>query len=61
LRELVPDLPAHVEAAIMRALARARADRFNTIASFVSALRANVGMSAQKPSIARPPPSEGTR
>jgi serine/threonine-protein kinase len=46
LRELVPDLPAHVEAAIMRGLARARADRFDSMASFVGALRANVGMSA---------------
>jgi serine/threonine-protein kinase len=46
LRELVANLPAHVEAAIMRALARARADRFDSMASFVGALRANVGMSA---------------
>jgi serine/threonine protein kinase len=39
LRELVADLPAHVEAAIKRALARARADRFDSMASFVARVR----------------------
>jgi eukaryotic-like serine/threonine-protein kinase len=43
LRGLVADLPAHVEAAIKRALARARADRFDSMASFVGALRGGVG------------------
>jgi serine/threonine-protein kinase len=42
LRELVADLPAHVETAIKRALARARADRFDSMASFVAALRGEV-------------------
>ena len=43
LRELVADLPAHVEAAITRALSRAREDRFESIASFVGALRGEAG------------------
>jgi serine/threonine protein kinase len=43
LHELVAGVPAHVEAAIMRALARAREDRFESIASFVGALRSAVG------------------
>jgi serine/threonine-protein kinase len=42
LRELVADLPAHAETAIKRALARARADRFDSMASFVAALRGEV-------------------
>ena len=43
LRELVADVPAHVEAAIKRALARAREDRFESIAAFVGALRGDTG------------------
>ncbi len=43
LRELVADVPAHVEAAIMRALSRAREDRFDSIAAFVGALRGDAG------------------
>ena len=46
LRELVADVPAHVEAAIMRGLARARADRFDSMASFVGALRADASPAA---------------
>jgi serine/threonine-protein kinase len=42
LRELVADVPAHVEAAIARALARARDDRFDSISAFVDALTASV-------------------
>jgi serine/threonine-protein kinase len=38
LHELVADVPSHVEAAIQRALARARDDRFDSIAAFVGAL-----------------------
>jgi len=43
LCESVAGLPAHVDAAIMRGLARARADRFDSIASFVGALRGDEG------------------
>ena len=39
LQEFVADVPAQVEAAIMRALARARADRFESMEAFVGALR----------------------
>jgi serine/threonine-protein kinase len=39
LREWVADLPAHVEAAVMRGLARARTDRFDTMALFIGALQ----------------------
>jgi len=55
LREWAPEVPAHVEAAVMRALSRARADRFDSIASFVGALLgdAEVGAAA----LARPSPS----
>ena len=46
LRELVANVPANVEAAIMRGLARAREDRFDSIVSFVAALRGQAGESA---------------
>jgi serine/threonine-protein kinase len=39
LRERLAHVPAHVEAAVMRALAKDRADRFDNVAAFVSALR----------------------
>jgi serine/threonine-protein kinase len=39
LREWAANVPAHVEAAIMRGLSRARDDRCDSIASFVGALR----------------------
>ncbi len=39
LRALAGNVPAHVEAAIARALARTRDDRFDSIASFLRALR----------------------
>lgn len=42
-RELAVEVPAQVEAAIMRALARPRDARFDSIASFVEALRGSVG------------------
>jgi hypothetical protein len=38
LHELVADVPAHVEAAIMHGLARAREDRYDGIPAFVEAL-----------------------
>jgi serine/threonine-protein kinase len=43
LRELTPDVPAPVEAAIARALARERDDRFENMTSFVAALSAGAG------------------
>jgi serine/threonine-protein kinase len=43
MRPLVADLPAPVEAAIMRGLARARDERFDSVASFVAALRGEAG------------------
>jgi eukaryotic-like serine/threonine-protein kinase len=59
LRELAADVPAHVEAAIMRALARARDDRFNSISAFLGALQgAPVGDTAilgPSSSLATPP------
>ena len=42
LRELAADAPAHVEAAIMRGLARERSDRFDGIPAFLDALLGNV-------------------
>ncbi|MGB8297936.1 MAG: serine/threonine-protein kinase [Polyangia bacterium] len=39
LRERIANVPLHVEAAVMRALAKERNERFDTVASFVSALR----------------------
>jgi serine/threonine-protein kinase len=49
LRELAPDVPAHVAAAIMRGLSRERASRFDDMAAFVGALRAVAGAPAPKP------------
>jgi serine/threonine-protein kinase len=46
LREMVADVPAHVEAAIKRALSRAREDRFESIAAFIGALRGETGTAA---------------
>ncbi len=40
LRELAPDVPVDAEAAIARALSRARNDRFDSMAAFVGALGA---------------------
>jgi serine/threonine-protein kinase len=39
LREGIANVPLHVEAAVMRALAKERNERFDSVASFVSALR----------------------
>jgi serine/threonine protein kinase len=44
LRGLVANVPAHVEAAVKRALSRAREDRFESIAEFVGALRGDAGV-----------------
>ena len=50
LRDLLADMPVHVEAAIMRGLARARADRFESMEAFVGALRAEAGTAFSRPS-----------
>jgi eukaryotic-like serine/threonine-protein kinase len=44
LRELVADVPAHVEAAIMQGLARERADRLDAISAFLDALLGSVAV-----------------
>ena len=43
LHELAPDVPVPVEAAIAKALSRARDERFDSMASFMSALSASAG------------------
>jgi serine/threonine-protein kinase len=43
LGELVADLPAHVASAIMRALRQERSERFETVSSFLEALRGPAG------------------
>jgi hypothetical protein len=55
LRSWVPDVPAHVEAAVMRGLARARAERFDSMAAFITALRGNGN--AEVPAAGRSSPS----
>jgi serine/threonine protein kinase len=52
LRELAPQVPAHVEAVIMRGLAREREDRFDSMESFVAALRED--LAAPAPNRIRP-------
>ena len=54
LRQLVADAPAHVEAAIMRGLARARENRFDSMTSFLGALRGDVSAHADIVSGASP-------
>jgi serine/threonine-protein kinase len=59
VRQLAPDAPAHVEAAIMRGLARARDDRFESIPAFLGALQGSVAsgtivLSQPAPARARP-------
>ena len=56
LRELGADVPTDVEAAIMRGLARARADRFDSMTSFLGALRGDVR--AHTAVLSEPSPSE---
>jgi serine/threonine-protein kinase len=55
LRELAPEVPANVEAAIARALARSRADRFDNMDSFLQAL----GTDASAAVLGRQPPPKG--
>jgi serine/threonine-protein kinase len=59
LRALAGNVPTHVEAAIARALARARDDRFDSIASFLRALRGDAEPSVAAHSARRP--AGGTR
>jgi serine/threonine protein kinase len=59
VRHLAPDAPAHVEAAIMRGLARARDNRFESIPAFLGALQGSVAsgtivLSQPEPAKARP-------
>jgi serine/threonine-protein kinase len=52
VREFVADVPVHVETAIRRALSRSRDERFESIASFVGALRGEAGPAAlERPSL----------
>jgi serine/threonine-protein kinase len=46
LQDLVPEVPVYVDKAIARALSRQREDRFDNIASFLGAMRADVEQSA---------------
>jgi serine/threonine-protein kinase len=48
LRELAPQVPANVDAVIMRGLAREREDRFDSMESFVAALREDLAAPAPK-------------
>ena len=68
LRELAAEVPAHVEAVIMRALARTREDRFDSISAFLGALRgeagastANLGANLGQPSSPAIPPTRAAR
>jgi hypothetical protein len=56
LRELAPDVPAHAQAAVARALSRARNDRFDSMAAFVGALSASAG--GETAVLASPRPSQ---
>ena len=46
LRDVASEVPARIEAAVMRGLSRERSDRFDTMASFLDALRPGAGASA---------------
>ena len=52
LRELAPDVPDHMEDAIMRALRQERSERFEAVPAFLKALRGPAGCV-----LAEPPPS----
>ncbi len=59
LRALGANVPAHVEAAIMRALSRAREDRFDSVTAFLGGLRGDAGTSTavvSQPSASEAPP-----
>jgi serine/threonine-protein kinase len=56
LHELVADVPAHVEAAIVRGLARARDDRFENIPAFLEALQGSVASGTSV--LSQPEPSK---
>ena len=60
LRELAANVPAHVEAAVKRALSRSRDERFESIASFIGALRGEAGPAAlERPSLSDEMPAVG--
>jgi serine/threonine-protein kinase len=63
LCELVADVPAHVEAAIMRGLARERADRFDSISAFLDGLLRSVSAGSivhGQPAASKISPADGT-
>ncbi len=51
LREFAPRVPVSIEAPIMRGLARDREDRFDSVESFVAALRGGLDSPAPGPSV----------
>jgi serine/threonine-protein kinase len=60
VRELAADVPVHVEAAIQRALSRSRDERFESIASFMGAMRGEAGPAAlDRPSLSDEMPAVG--
>jgi serine/threonine-protein kinase len=56
LRQWAADVPAEIEAAVMRALSKQRSDRFESVASFVDAL---VGVATRTGFASAGPPAEG--
>ena len=56
LRQWAADVPAEIEAAVMRALSKQRSDRFESVASFVDAL---VGVATRTGFAPAGPPAEG--
>ena len=62
VRELAADVPVHVEAAITRALSRSRDERFESIASFMAAIRGEAGAAAlDRPSLSDEMPAMAAR
>ncbi len=63
LREMAPDVPAHIEAAVMRALSRSPTDRFESMEDAANALEGQQAtdlQSAPTLAIVLPPPSDPT-
>ena len=56
VRELAPDVPAQVEVAVMRGLARARDDRFESIPAFLQALQG--GLASGTVLLSQPEPAK---
>jgi serine/threonine-protein kinase len=60
LRGLAANVPVHVEAAVKRALSRSRDERFDSMASFMGALRGEAGPAAlERPSLSDEMPAVG--